>query len=324
MKEELLKNTLESSRKNIYTLNVLKKEMKKIIIGFILALLILEGIACEEIKPVITVTVQIKEDGSAIWTVEKRFILRDEVEEKVFEEYTKKPEEELLTNFVVQIEDLMNSIKVDREMAVKDFSILYGKEHTITNIYGVIKYQFLWKNFAKLENNKIIVGDVFEGGYYLSEDEILVFKKPEDYEFLSVAPSPHNVSEDKVSWEGRFDFDQGTPKIILEKVLVKVPSETRLKEEDFKKHILILLLLIIIPIIMLYLYHSRKRSTERLEDKEMLIEIIKKHGGKIYQKELTRESGLSKSKVSNLLNELKKEGKIRKVFKGRENLIEFL
>ena len=207
--------------------------MKKIIIGFILALLILEGIVCEEIKPVITVTVQIKEDGSAIWTVEKRFILRDEVEEKVFEEYTKKPEEELLTNFVVQIEDLMNSIKVDREMAVKDFSILYGKEHTITNIYGVIKYQFLWKNFAKLDNNKIIVGDVFEGGYYLSEDEKLEIIFPKGYKIIYIEPKADILDDSKVSWKGKMNFGDKNPKIVLERMEPQVENKVNLTDKQY-------------------------------------------------------------------------------------------
>jgi len=52
------------------------------------------------------------------------------------------------------------------------------------------------------------------------------------------------------------------------------------------------------------------------------IEIIKKHGGRIYQKELRKEMmHLSESKISLILTELEHNGRIEKIKKGRGNAI---
>jgi uncharacterized membrane protein len=55
---------------------------------------------------------------------------------------------------------------------------------------------------------------------------------------------------------------------------------------------------------------------------EEALEIIKKHGGRIYQTELRREMmHLSESKISLILTELEYKGKIEKIKKGRGNAI---
>ncbi len=52
------------------------------------------------------------------------------------------------------------------------------------------------------------------------------------------------------------------------------------------------------------------------------LEIIKKHDGRIYQKELRQEMlDLSEAKVSLLITELEHKGKIEKIKKGRGNVI---
>lgn len=52
------------------------------------------------------------------------------------------------------------------------------------------------------------------------------------------------------------------------------------------------------------------------------VEIIKKHGGRIYQKELRKEMlHLSESKVSLILTELEHKGRIEKIKKGRGNAV---
>ncbi len=295
--------------------------MKKILTAIIVVVLVWQGVATEEITPVISITIEVEENGSAQWTVEKRFLLKDKKEEMLFEEYTKNPEEELLEDFIVKMKNLVESVPVERKMEVKDFSVSYGKESTVTNTYGVIKYQFSWTNFAVKEDDTLVVGDVFEGGYYLAENEILSIKKPEGYKFHSVEPSPHISTEHTVSWEGRYNFESGRPRVVLKK---KLPVTKPNGEEngDYRKYAIIATPIIFIALIIAYFYFSRRKKTGNLGDKELLLEIIKKHDGQIYQKELTEKSGFSKSKVSKLLKEMKKEGKIRKIFKGRENLIE--
>ncbi len=57
------------------------------------------------------------------------------------------------------------------------------------------------------------------------------------------------------------------------------------------------------------------------EDLSEIIEIIKKEGGRITQKELKRRTGYSDAKISLMIADLEKRGKVEKVKKGRGNII---
>ena len=56
-------------------------------------------------------------------------------------------------------------------------------------------------------------------------------------------------------------------------------------------------------------------------DSSIVMDIIKKHGGRITQKELRKEMPLSEAKVSLLISELEHKNKIEKIKKGRGNII---
>ena len=58
-----------------------------------------------------------------------------------------------------------------------------------------------------------------------------------------------------------------------------------------------------------------------LEDEEMIQQILLKYNGEAYQSDIVRERGLSKSKISNVLRDMKDQGLILKIRKGRGNII---
>ncbi len=67
---------------------------------------------------------------------------------------------------------------------------------------------------------------------------------------------------------------------------------------------------------------SPKRKAEELpEDLKKVIEIIKKEGGRITQKELRKKLGYSEAKVSLMIADLERRGLVEKVKKGRGNII---
>ena len=75
-----------------------------------------------------------------------------------------------------------------------------------------------------------------------------------------------------------------------------------------------------------FIVTSAKQLKEELASEpsylDETIEIIKKHGGRIYQKELRKElMHLSESKVSLILTELEHNDRIEKIKKGRGNAI---
>ena len=61
--------------------------------------------------------------------------------------------------------------------------------------------------------------------------------------------------------------------------------------------------------------------TEVLEDEEMIEQILIRSGGQMYQSEIVKLSGLSKSKISILLSKMKEDGMIIKIKKGKGNII---
>jgi len=62
-------------------------------------------------------------------------------------------------------------------------------------------------------------------------------------------------------------------------------------------------------------------ATEVLEDEEMIEQILISSGGQMYQSEIVKLSGHSKSKISIVLSKMKEDGKIIKIKKGKGNII---
>ena len=62
-------------------------------------------------------------------------------------------------------------------------------------------------------------------------------------------------------------------------------------------------------------------SSPVLSDEEKTIKLLREHGGRLPQREITEQSEWSKSKVSRLLSKMEDQGLITKINLGRENLI---
>lgn len=101
--------------------------------------------------------------------------------------------------------------------------------------------------------------------------------------------------------------------------------------------VVLLVGMVILVVALIYLLKKKPKkkevvvkSSEELKEElavepgylEETLEIIKKHGGRIHQKELRKEMlHLSESKISLILTELGHNGKIEKIKKGRGNAI---
>ena len=57
------------------------------------------------------------------------------------------------------------------------------------------------------------------------------------------------------------------------------------------------------------------------EDLQQVIDVVKKHGNRTTQKELRKEIPLSEAKVSLMVSELEDKGILKKIKKGRGNII---
>jgi len=66
---------------------------------------------------------------------------------------------------------------------------------------------------------------------------------------------------------------------------------------------------------------EKEIQLEEKRDLNELLEIIKKQGGRTTQKEIRKQIPLSEAKISLMIAELESKGKIRKIKKGRGNII---
>lgn len=86
----------------------------------------------------------------------------------------------------------------------------------------------------------------------------------------------------------------------------------------------IVLPLLVVGAIVYYVY-NRKPTAEQVkqedEYRDAVLLALRKHKGRITQKQLRQEVQFSEAKVSLVLTELESEGKIKKIKKGRGNVI---
>ncbi len=114
--------------------------------------------------------------------------------------------------------------------------------------------------------------------------------------------------------EGNFNLD-----IILFEDLVE-------EEQDSNLIIILAVFIVAVLIILFYIRRRKKRKVESKEDAlenglDKIMKIIKKHGGRATQKEIRKELPLSEAKVSLMISELEDKGVVKRIKKGRGNII---
>ncbi len=80
---------------------------------------------------------------------------------------------------------------------------------------------------------------------------------------------------------------------------------------------------LILAAAILIVFLARKKPKHNIEDPymEKMVAILKREGGRATQKEIRKSLGISEAKVSLMVAQLEHEGKIKKIKKGRGNII---
>jgi uncharacterized membrane protein len=272
----------------------------------------------------ITYTIALSEEGTANWHVEYRTLLASDEDLEAFDSYTKN----VSSTYLPRFQDLMQrsaaqaAAATSRPMEITDFAGDAVIQTTPMGRYGVVYYSFSWKNFAKTVPD-LVIGDAFAGGLYLAKDNTLVIRYPSGYSVSGAEPAPDQV-RDGLIWYGQRSFGAGEPRMVFEK-----PGFPWLP-------LLLGGLLCVLILGGMYVVLSKRRApepveaedppvtlseTELLSLEDRIIQLLKTSGGEQYQSEIVKHLGLPKSTVSATLNDLHQRGVIRKVKKGRENLI---
>lgn len=284
----------------------------------------------------ITYTINLKENGSAIWNVEYRTLLTTNEDFNSFDNYSK----QLKSVYLPEFNELMQrsaseaSAATSRSMVARDFSGDTFIQSTPTGKYGIVHYAFTWTNFSNSDSN-LNIGDVFVGGLYLNKDSTLIIQYPTGFTIEEATPEPDQNREELI-WYGLRSFDAGEPRIILTKPTF--PWITAF---------MVILIIAAGTIIVTFAIKRRKQDfndnevkqndglqqnnevqqnieiteIEMMDVEERILKLLKDSGGALYQSEIGRQLSLPKSTVSAALNELHARKQIQKIKKGRENLI---
>jgi len=124
--------------------------------------------------------------------------------------------------------------------------------------------------------------------------------------------------------EGDFILDLLLFPVIEEFEVDPIEVDEDILPEEFQasNYILFVFLLIIAFIISIgYAFHKKNGKDEQAEDLLDIVSFIKKQGGRTTQKDIRKAFPQSEAKISLILTELEEKGKIKKIKKGRGNVI---
>ena len=235
-----------------------------------------------------------------------------------------------IEEFRIKIDWFLSSAEEssNRPMDAKNFKISYDTAKTLSGTFGIVRFSFEWMNFSRTESDKFFIGDVFSEGMILSSDNVLIINIPMGYEVESVSPDFDERDGNRLIWDGTLarSFDKGEPALVLSR-----------EKTDTGIWVLVPALVILAAAASVILFKHKKSSisgtknnaypilsptaTEVPEDEEMIEQILIRSGGQMYQSEIVKLSGLSKSKISIVLSKMKEDGKIIKIKKGKGNII---
>jgi len=298
-------------------------------IYLILAVLVLFLPAASAADPAssTTYTIAVQEDGSAVWQLEYRTLLATESDLAAFDNYTR----DLPSVYLPQVQDLMQqsaaqaSVASLRPMAVSNVTGNAMVQTSPTGRYGIVIYSFSWSGFAR-DDGSLAIGDAFAGGLYLAKDNTLILRYPYGWTVAAAEPAPDD-QRDGLIWYGLRSFGPGEPRVVLE-------------HPSFPLLPVIAAVVLVLVILGGFILYRRTRGpdgpplpeepeepaapmTEAEEAglEERIITFLDAGGGEQFQSTIVKTLGLPKSTVSSALNNLHRKGIIRKVKKGRENLI---
>jgi len=186
-----------------------------------------------------TYRIILHKDSSATWVVELSTTLNTQEELDSFKLFKDSADKNaLISGFESTISSIVSKAAslTGRPMTAENFSLKIDVTGILKQV-GVIQYRFKWVNFSLKTPDRIEVGDVFEGGFYLFTGETLEIDYSElDQDYFLKLTSPRASREDflRVAWLGRMDFADGEPRLVFESRIIRV-GEFSLNSTRVKK-----------------------------------------------------------------------------------------
>lgn len=299
-----------------------------------------------------TVTrIRVQADGDAKWTVRIRTRLRTEAQVSTFETFRTRfraNRSRYLDPFRTSITRVVAAATnaTGRPMRARNFSAT-ATVQAVPRRWGVVTYRFEWTNFAAGRDDRLAMGDAFQSGFFLAENDSLVVRAPPGYRVAAVNPDPEASDDRTVRWAGRTDFPTDAPSVTFAPVPETTPptntntttNTTRTGppgEADSFAPVWASLAGALLLGLGGAVYLHRRRSGGADDptseagaskhdpprtDGDRVVALVEANGGQMRQAAVVDELDWSKSKVSRVLSDLHEEGRVEKVKLGRENLV---
>jgi len=168
-----------------------------------------------------TVTrISVAENGTATWEVQIRTRLAEDADVAEYETFQDRFRENT-SAFLDPFRDRMRGVVADaandtgRPMTAREFSSETAIQ-TVPRRWGVVTYEFQWTAFAATDGDALVVGDVFRGQFFLTENDTLAVAAPDGYDVVATDPVSDASETDTVRWFGRRGFPEDTPAVRFE------------------------------------------------------------------------------------------------------------
>ncbi len=264
--------------------------------------------------------VQVRSDGSALWTISQLPGVNGSVESFDY--------------FQQQIFSLNDSVVVaaQRDLSIDEETIQIST--TINEGAESTEYSFVWRNFSVVNDGQLSFGDVFKTEDFFGRlfgDGALQLTYPSNYNVETVKPQPYERfdSDNTMLWLRTQDLTDGPVSVVLVS-RSQNPSATA----DWQIYGLIVGVVSIGVVISVLGFYSFKRrhGTDKIPpaetqvslldtEEDKVLKVLKLAGGAMRQSEIVEQCRFSKAKTSQLLTALEKSGCITRYKKGRDKIV---
>lgn len=286
-------------------------------------------------------TIEVHPDGTAVWTVEVWTRLEDDAAVERFREFQtafRENTSRYLAPFETRIRNVVTQARnaTGRDMQATDFTA-ETRVQEVPRRWGITEYQFRWEGFAREADDTLRVGDVFEGGYYLTPQDTLRIEHPESLERTAVDPQPETTESRAVEWTGEMDFDDGRPHLVLTDTTTETadtttgPGNTTTTPAvpvgpEGRSWLLPVGFLAILGLLAVGGYVITRRENHAVEprvttDAEAVESLLEANQGRMKQAMIADELDWTPSKTSRVLSSMEEDGRIERTRIGRENLV---
>ncbi|EMA65277.1 hypothetical protein C461_14313 [Halorubrum aidingense JCM 13560] len=172
-------------------------------------------------EPDNTITrITLADDGTATWEITLRTRLENETDVDEYERFQGRFRSNT-SRYLDPFADRMTGVVAaanessERSMRASEFDADTSIQE-VPRRWGVVSFRFTWTGFAAVDGDAVVVGDVFDGGFFIGDGDVLAIVAPDGYALSAVEPSPDDIDGGTVEWRGREDFADRRPSVRAE------------------------------------------------------------------------------------------------------------